>query len=141
MGARTNCRTWPGRMAVPGPSAFLSDTGSQNTVISTRVAETMALKPTARAKLISVIGTEMVDPVQLEPNDLCPARLHGAGRVLAGPPHVPFIGRDQGFTVSNPGSIGPRRFQLPIVFGLLRIADGAMTLQHVSCETGERWQP
>ncbi len=69
------------------------------------------------------------------------ARAHAARLIVCGHSHVPFIGRDQGLTVFNPGSIGPRRFQLPIVFGLLRIADSAMTLQHVSCETGERWQP
>jgi len=28
---------------------------------------------------------------------------------------MPFIGRDRGITLFNPGSIGPRRFQLPIL--------------------------
>jgi predicted aspartyl protease len=62
--------TVPVRMGEHGPFNFLIDTGSQNTVISTRVAERMALKPTARAKLISVLGTEMVDTVELDQIDL-----------------------------------------------------------------------
>jgi len=69
------------------------------------------------------------------------AKAEKAALVVCGHSHVPFIGRDQGLTVFNPGSIGPRRFQLPIVFGLLRIAGGAMTLQHVSCEAGEGVRP
>ena len=69
------------------------------------------------------------------------ARAEKASLVVCGHSHVPFIGKDRGLTVFNPGSIGPRRFQLPIVFGMLEIAGGRMTLHHVSCETGERWLP
>jgi len=69
------------------------------------------------------------------------ARAAGAAIVVCGHSHVPFIGRDQGLTVMNPGSVGPRRFHLPIVFGLLDLKDGKIALEHVSCETGERWLP
>jgi putative phosphoesterase len=69
------------------------------------------------------------------------ARAGGARLIVCGHSHVPFIGKDRGLTVFNPGSIGPRRFQLPIVFGVLEIEGGRMTLRHVSCETGERWEP
>ncbi len=62
--------TVPVRMGVHGPFNFLIDTGSQNTVISTRVAERMALKPSSRARLIGVVGTEMVDMVELDQIDL-----------------------------------------------------------------------
>jgi hypothetical protein len=41
----------------------------------------------------------------------------------------------------NPGSIGPRRFNLPIVFGVLDISEGRLSAHHVSCETGETWLP
>jgi putative phosphoesterase len=64
-----------------------------------------------------------------------------AAIVVCGHSHVPFIGRDRGFTVFNPGSIGPRRFLLPIVFGVLEVADRRVTMRHVSCETGEVWLP
>ena len=69
------------------------------------------------------------------------ARSSGSRLIVCGHSHVPFIGKDRGLTVFNPGSIGPRRFQLPIVFGILEIAAGTMTLKHVSCETGEPWLP
>jgi len=69
------------------------------------------------------------------------ARDKGAQVVVCGHSHVPFIGAERGLTVFNPGSIGPRRFALPIVFGVLEIADGALHLRHVACETGQPWLP
>lgn len=69
------------------------------------------------------------------------ARRYGADLVVCGHSHVPFIGNDRGMGVFNPGSIGPRRFSLPIVFGVVELRPGAMTPWHVSCETGERWMP
>ena len=69
------------------------------------------------------------------------AELAGATLVVCGHSHVPFIGRDRGITVFNPGSIGPRRMHLPIVFGLLQVADGALTVRHIDCETGAEWRP
>lgn len=64
----------------------------------------------------------------------------GARLVICGHSHVPFIGVDRGLYVFNPGSCGPRRFQLPIVFGTLELAP-TIKLAHVDCETGARWQP
>lgn len=61
--------------------------------------------------------------------------------VLCGHSHVPFLGEDKGLLVFNPGSIGPRRFTLPIVFGVLDLAPGRLEARHISCETGERWLP
>lgn len=69
------------------------------------------------------------------------ARAEHASLVVCGHSHVPFIGQDKGITVFNPGSIGPRRFHLPIVFGTIELRDGRLRMQHVSCETGERWEP
>ena len=69
------------------------------------------------------------------------ARARGAGLVVCGHSHVPFMGRDRGLVVFNPGSIGPRRFQLPIVFGVLELAGGKLEMHHVDCESGERWSP
>jgi hypothetical protein len=64
-----------------------------------------------------------------------------ASLVVCGHSHVPFVGQDKGITVVNPGSIGPRRFQLPIVFGVMNIRRDGITIHHVSSETGERWTP
>jgi predicted phosphodiesterase len=69
------------------------------------------------------------------------ATAHAARIVLCGHSHVPFLGRDKGIVLFNPGSIGPRRFQLPITLGVLQIGSGGISLRHVSCETGETWLP
>jgi putative phosphoesterase len=69
------------------------------------------------------------------------SRAEGAGLVVCGHSHVPFIGRDRRELVFNPGSIGPRRFQLPIVFGVLELDDRGLSMRHIDCVTGERWLP
>jgi putative phosphoesterase len=69
------------------------------------------------------------------------ARAEGASMVVCGHSHVPFIGRDRDLTVFNPGSIGPRRFHLPIVFGTMDVTPAGVRLGHVDCETGEPWMP
>ena len=50
-------------------------------------------------------------------------------------------GPDRGIAVFNPGSIGPRRFHLPIVFGTIDLTSTGVRLAHVDCETGEAWKP
>jgi len=54
---------------------------------------------------------------------------------------VPFIGIDKGIYVFNPGSCGPRRFQLPIVLGHIDLAATGVKLGHINCETGAAWAP
>lgn len=61
--------------------------------------------------------------------------------VVCGHSHVPFIGRDRGLSIFNPGSVGPKRFQLPIVFGVMEIAGGKLTMRHHDCATGAVWEP
>lgn len=69
------------------------------------------------------------------------ARAENASIVVCGHSHVPFMGRDKGIVIMNPGSIGPRRFELPIVFGVMDISRERISMHHVSCETGARWEP
>ncbi|HET9929601.1 MAG TPA: metallophosphoesterase family protein [Polyangiaceae bacterium] len=69
------------------------------------------------------------------------ARDEKAGLVICGHSHVPFIGRDRGIAVFNPGSVGPRRFMLPIVFGLLEVSPVTTRMSHIDCETGQPWFP
>jgi putative phosphoesterase len=84
---------------------------------------------------IAVYGPKLrADAVRL-------ANKNHANVVVCGHSHVPFVGRDRGLTVFNPGSIGPRRFQLPICFGVMDIARTGVSLRHVDCETGETWRP
>ena len=64
-----------------------------------------------------------------------------AALVVCGHSHVPFLGKDRGLAIFNPGSIGPRRFQLPIVFGVIEVDREQIRMRHVSCETGDTWEP
>ena len=52
--------------------------------------------------------------------DLDPAAA-GFHAVVSGHSHRPSVDRRDGVLFLNPGSIGPRRFALPIAFALLRI--------------------
>jgi uncharacterized protein len=69
------------------------------------------------------------------------ARAAKASLILCGHSHVPFFGQDRGLTVFNPGSIGPRRFTLPILYGVMCVTTSGVKLHHVDCESGERWEP
>jgi putative phosphoesterase len=69
------------------------------------------------------------------------AAAEAANVVVCGHSHVPFLARDRGLVVFNPGSIGPRRFQLPIVFGVIDVATTGIAIHHVDCETGRPWSP
>lgn len=69
------------------------------------------------------------------------AKARGAALVICGHSHVPFIGSDRGVGVFNPGSIGPRRFALPIVFGTIEIDPQGVRFGHLDAETGAVWLP
>lgn len=69
------------------------------------------------------------------------ARAEQAGVVVCGHSHVPFYGIDRGITVFNPGSVGPRRFSLPILFGTIDITPGGVKFRHIDVATGATWLP
>jgi putative phosphoesterase len=72
------------------------------------------------------------------------ARSRDASLVVCGHSHVPLIardGRDAALSVFNPGSVGPRRFHLPIAFGTIDVTPSAVRLAHFDCETGLPWTP
>lgn len=69
------------------------------------------------------------------------ARKAHADLVICGHSHVPLIAASDGLAVLNPGSIGPRRFGLPITLALIRIQDDGLAFEHLDCETGQRWSP
>jgi predicted aspartyl protease len=62
--------TVPVRVLEQGPFKFLIDTGAQNTVLSRALADKLLLVPSARARLIGIAGSEMVDTVEVEQIDL-----------------------------------------------------------------------
>ncbi len=64
-----------------------------------------------------------------------------AALVVCGHSHVPFLGSDREIAIVNAGSIGPKRFALPIVFAVVNVSREGVTMHHVSCETGRRWSP
>jgi uncharacterized protein len=84
---------------------------------------------------IAVYGPKLRTPVARI------AEAEGATLIICGHSHVPFIGVDRGITIFNPGSIGPRRFTLPIVFGMVDITPSGVKLAHVDVETGAGWLP
>ena len=69
------------------------------------------------------------------------ARAEDASLVVCGHSHVPFAAREGDITVFNPGSVGPRRFHLPIVLGVIDIDAKGIGVRHVNCETGLPWRP
>ncbi|MCX5745983.1 MAG: metallophosphoesterase family protein [Proteobacteria bacterium] len=69
------------------------------------------------------------------------AKAAKASLVVCGHSHVPFIGSHHGLAMFNPGSIGPRRFSLPISFGTITFSATAIKLAHIDCETGLPWSP
>lgn len=82
-----------------------------------------------------------VNGPRLRPDVLRLAKREGASLVVCGHSHVPFASHDHGVTVFNPGSAGPRRFHLPILFGLVDVTPTGVSVKHIDCETGEPWTP
>lgn len=69
------------------------------------------------------------------------AHKHGAHLIVCGHSHVPFLGQEGKIVVFNPGSIGPKRMHLPIVFGFLELGRGSSRIEHRECESGQPWLP
>jgi putative phosphoesterase len=96
----------------------------------------------ATGTLLRILITHIaVNGPKLRADVLRLARSQDAGIVVCGHSHVPFAAHDRGVTVMNPGSVGPRRFQLPIVLGVIDVRADGVSLRHVDCETGEPWRP
>jgi len=72
-----------------------------------------------RTHLIEVFGADLLLLHNIAELDLDPAAA-GIAMVLYGHSHVPKEEERGGVRYVNPGSIGPRRFDLPISFALLR---------------------
>jgi uncharacterized protein len=69
------------------------------------------------------------------------ARAAGASLIVCGHSHVPFMAQERGLTVFNPGSIGPRRPGLPMLFGLMDVGPKGVKLEHIDGDSGARWLP
>jgi uncharacterized protein len=65
--------------------------------------------------------------------DLDPAAA-GVQAVISGHSHRPALERRGGVLYINPGSIGPRRFRLPVALALLRVAGTALDARIIELE-------
>lgn len=63
----------------------------------------------------------------------------GCDVVVTGHSHRPLIERVDGVLFVNPGSAGPRRFQLPVTVARLEIAGGAIDARIVTLPTERSW--
>jgi len=73
-------------------------------------------------EIVSIAGQELYLLHDVQQLDLDPAAAGFAG-VLFGHSHRPEIRRQKGVIYFNPGSCGPRRFQLPITCGRLTVTE------------------
>jgi putative phosphoesterase len=69
--------------------------------------------------------------------DLDPAAA-GFHAVVSGHSHRPRVERRDGVLFVNPGSIGPRRFTLPVSLALLRVEEGGLEARIVELEVPRR---
>lgn len=80
--------TVPVRIGNAGPFDFLIDTGSQNTVISTMLAERLALPPDGEATVVSVAGRERRQTVTIDDLALGSRTYHGLVAPLLEASHI-----------------------------------------------------
>lgn len=102
---------------------------------------TVTIEHRTRTLLRILVTHIAVNGPRLRADVLRLAKSEDAAIVVCGHSHVPFAAHDRGITVMNPGSVGPRRFQLPIVLGVIDVRPDGVSLRHVDCETGEPWRP
>ncbi len=103
--------------------------------------DTIEFRSDGGASLKILLTHIAVDGVRLRADVLRLAKEEDAGLVVCGHSHVPLLVTDRGVGVFNPGSVGPRRFQLPIVFGVIEVRASGLAFRHVECETGRDWRP
>ncbi len=110
---------------------------------STRLPDTLILEVHSEENLVLRILTLHIGVygAKLRSEARYQAQVAEASVVVCGHSHIPFIAKERGIVVFNPGSIGPRRIGLPIVFGVLQISGQNFRLKHIDCETGELWKP
>jgi uncharacterized protein len=104
-------------------------------------ALTLSVDVPGRAPLRVLVVHIAVNGPKLRSDVAALAKKERAALVVCGHSHVPFIGTDKGLAVFNPGSVGPRRFALPIVFGVMDVDASGVRMRHVDCETGKTWAP
>lgn len=102
---------------------------------------TLELQHAGQRALTVLLTHIAVAGPRIRPDAAKRARTANAKLIVCGHSHVPFITQEKGLTLFNPGSLGPRRFRLPILFGVLELGATGVSLRHVDAETGLDWRP
>jgi uncharacterized protein len=116
-----------------GPRSILEQLKTIAPVVAIRGnvdRELACLPPT---ELISVNDRLIYILHDLDSLEIDPASA-GIAMVVSGHSHQPKIGRRQGVHYVNPGSIGPRRFRLPISFANVVCKGAEFVIELVSLE-------
>ncbi len=88
-----------------------------------------------RTAVVEVGGLLLYLLHNLDELDLVPAAA-GLAAVIFGHSHRPAVSRQKGVLMVNPGSAGPRRFDLPVTVALLEVRGGAVEARIVELEGG-----
>ena len=88
-------------------------------------------------ELVELGGLSLYMLHDLAALDLDPASA-GIAAVFSGHSHQPHIERRRGVLYFNPGSAGPRRFNLPVTLGLLKIQSGRIGARIIHLEPTPR---
>lgn len=104
--------------------------------------DVLTLKLVQGARRLTILLTHIaVRGPRLSSQGRAMAAAHGADLLVCGHSHVPLLAKEGSVVVFNPGSIGPRRFALPITYGIMQLTPSGITIEHRDCETGARWAP
>jgi len=88
-------------------------------------------------ELVEVEGVSLYMLHDLARLDLKPEAA-GIRVVIYGHTHQPEIEERNGVLYFNPGSVGPRRFRLPVSLGRLVIEKGNVIAEHIAPRVGEK---
>jgi hypothetical protein len=87
-------------------------------------------KDIPETEMLEVDGVSIYMLHILEKLDLQP-KAAGISAVIYGHSHVPKQEMKDGVLYFNPGSAGPKRFQLPVTIGKLTVHDGKIRSEHI----------
>ena len=118
-----------------GPRSVLERLESIAPVVAVRGNTDCLLASLPATELISVNDHLIYVLHDLSSLDL-DAAVAGISMVVSGHSHRPEIGRCKGVLYVNPGSIGPRRFNLPISYAKVDCSGHEFTVELVHLEEG-----
>jgi putative phosphoesterase len=116
-----------------GPRSLLERLETIAPVVAVRGNVDRELASLPPTELISVNDQLIYILHDLDLLDIDPASA-GFAMVVSGHSHQPKIGRRHGVHYVNPGSIGPRRFQLPISFAKVACEGSEFVIELISLE-------